>query len=742
MGSKVSICPPKNVQTLNMKNLIMSSHALRELFCDIVVYSRPNVRKDRTGMNDKLAIEELLLYLTKDVNPVLTQNLVANSLVTMAAYDFACNGKTKGKASKITEKQFRKFMEGMFLFSHLWELFIVSDDNVQDEIIFFGEFTRAKEKMSKMKGFTFNEEMSDEEWAKVFRDIDKSSDNEISFMEVCRYVTRNVVKPCDYLASGISQPSEIRHTVSDRKGLRRFKTKRVNTMRVIALIKQLSFKIDGDVYAVDIDDAEANTSFDGEIFDAEENKSTQSCFDDCGTAASRISCASFSDFQNEPTLPGRVASMLSQNEDGTQSLILPESANEEELENQELIKSQMDMYTVVRRLSVAHRLKSDLEATRKRLLRSREMSSDVIPHHKKSEKQIKVDNVKLSRVASKNKVSQNLVQNLSYSNNSHTTFASKFPDLSKLNNHKKPPEGPPQHPDIDYIYVTERPTPGDDEDFNDFGKRTQSSDSKESLPSNRQSASVLSVKVPADPSGSVYTNANSYNQISFNRDTCRRPDSAPSLSICDNSVALGSPMNDEMTLGDTDSAAGDSRKSHFPATKHLDGPRPKSSSAIHRKGSESRHPKTAYCHRTSSAPPTSTMQAEIDTILREHLRPESAPSRSCLTSRINLDFSESDQEKLERKYHRPSKNLSYYIKQAKTSPKKKHNSLERVSYRAVRHPPPVAATPPIYHSWMMDENFVENRTYRREKPPMPAKKARAIASLKKRKMSPARFSRR
>lgn len=248
----MSITPPLNMQTVNILQFLDSPQVISELFCNIVTYNRPHVRKNRKGMNDMLAIEEVLLFFSKDANAFFTDNFVCNSLVIIAAFEFSLDKKARTQKSRISEKQFCSFMEAMFLFSHLWELYLVSDDNVQDEIIFLGEFLRAKDKLGKMKGFVFLSEITDEDWASEFLRIDGSKDGEICFSEVCRYVVKTIITPKKYAMAGISQSKQTKHSDSDRRNMRRFTTMRNKTIKVIKLVSQQSFKVDGKKFAVDL----------------------------------------------------------------------------------------------------------------------------------------------------------------------------------------------------------------------------------------------------------------------------------------------------------------------------------------------------------------------------------------------------------------------------------------------------------------------------------------------------------
>ena len=80
MGAQVSISPPLNMQTVYIKKLLSNKKAMHELFAGVVIHSRPQSNRNRQRMNDKLAIEEVLLYFTKGVNPLMTKNFVCNSL--------------------------------------------------------------------------------------------------------------------------------------------------------------------------------------------------------------------------------------------------------------------------------------------------------------------------------------------------------------------------------------------------------------------------------------------------------------------------------------------------------------------------------------------------------------------------------------------------------------------------------------------------------------------------------------
>ena len=91
--------------------------------------------------------------------------------------------------------------------------------------------------------------VTDEAWAAAFKDIDKSCDEEISFSEICQYVSKHLISPKKYAALGIVHPKEIKYTVSDRRGMRIFSTHKEKTRKTLALMVDLSFKVDGGTFA-------------------------------------------------------------------------------------------------------------------------------------------------------------------------------------------------------------------------------------------------------------------------------------------------------------------------------------------------------------------------------------------------------------------------------------------------------------------------------------------------------------
>jgi hypothetical protein len=878
MGASVSISPPLNMQTVNIKNFLSDKTNLHALFCSIVTYSRPNVRKDRRGMKDRLAIEEILLYFTKDASTFITNNFVCNSLVIIAAFEFALNKKVRTVRSKIDEKQFLRFMEAMFLFSHLWEMYLVSDDHVQDEILFIGEFIRCKHKLAKIKGFYFKKEISDEDWAAAFKDIDKSSDKEVSFAEVCHYyVIKHLISPKKYAALAISHPKDIKHTLSDRRNMRIFSTRRENTKRLIDMVRQLSFKVDGNVFAVDLPTAPSSrgleltrqsslkssvnnsmASLRSMILQMHDDDDSQVIQEDCGddttagnneasalgneeNVASRLSLfrtikQKKQALQQEPnsSMANMMTTTTATNSDTDydrregpcqqqQEEHKHKHKQQEEHKGEVPATNTMDFYFAVNAAQAA----TDLANTRKRLalVRSSLFISETIPDHAvPTETQRKAAHLRTLHATTANKqINHTSAQkyNNKMKNTKQESFLSKFPDPTKINPHPCPLDYH-QHdddddPDLKYMFVTENRTLFDnastaqsDIDSNyihvDTSNLSHYSDTAaevsvshgtealpphlSSLPNNSLPNNSLSIRVQSDFGGSIHTNSLGMQHLSFDRDTGRKP---PHLGG-DASIALGSVANDDdghtvgdgMMLTDNMSLLDDAVPQGETMTDDIvESPQPTpalgnafsplDNYATHRKSSphvgmkmdlDSRAEYTSAASSSSAlARPCTMSRVESAPSTRgahttdSHFykttghRPGSAPAH---THSINLSLApQGCNQELEAKYYPPARELGYYVRRAKSSPKKKRPEVcGRSTYRVPNclRGPAVPLTPPLCHSWMLDEeegrlggrgqthggDGDEGRMatmMRVEKVPLCAKKSQAIANIRRNKLN-------
>jgi hypothetical protein len=607
MGAKISISPPLNMQTVNIKQFLTNKPLIHSIFSDVVTFNRPHVRKNRNGMNDKLAIEEILLYFAKDINSFLTNNFVCNSLVIIASFEFAIHRKRTQK-SKISEKQFHSFLEAMFLFSHVWELYLVSDDNVQDEILFYGEYCRSKEKMGKMKGFSFLCEVSDEEWANEFQLIDRSKDDEITFIEASKYVTKHVVTPKKYTAAAIDSSKYVKHSDSDRRNMRVFTTKRENTQKVINLVAQLSFKVDGKMFAVDLPSGNKFSSYNKLI---RSRQNTSSNLTSLRNVLDRMHDVTYDEQIKEDldVAADHHASSLANDENVASRLSLFRLIKQKKAERRrqqndadcwsseddidvENESKQIDdtqggcqiaevategnnnvlsggaVFGVVRQAQIAKNMISDLQRTRQRLtMRKANFDARLVPDHAtKTETQKKAAHMRqLHCVPSKESMVKTAQR---FNRKQEKTFAMKFPaDPVKATNeqHRPPmhhntlPAGSIDDAEASFLFVTENRLNFDntslspsDLDSNYMAVETRLGAKIEEIYGDGPSCEVqpqtsLSIRVQSDFGGSIHTN--SMQHLSFDRDMSRKPPNMKGDASIDLS-AHGIDFADDMTLND------------------------------------------------------------------------------------------------------------------------------------------------------------------------------------------------
>lgn len=761
------------MQSTYIKNFLADEKKIDDLFFAIVSFSRPSIRRDKDlrGWNCKLFVEEILLFFTKDNSKFLTNNFVCNSLVIIAAFEFAWHKKRRTPKSTLTRKQFHNFMEAMFLFSHLWEMYLVSDDNVQDEILFIGEFLRARHKLPKVKGVQFNTDVSEEEWTRAFKDIDKSSDEEISFGEVCRYVTKRIISPKKYTALAISDSEKTEHTESNRRGMRAFSTRKEQTKKVIELMDQLSFRVDGSMFAVDMPTLSSPSCRPADVLERQctldslrhmiDHSAEDSCAVGDDTSCTGMSVVRL--IQQKRQQPALMGDSRSRSQAGSPT-------------------TNMDFYTAANALKAAN----DFQNTRARLaLRSKVFSSarampDSPPGGGDS----------TLRGPQEERVRRSVAQDLDKASvNKQNSFSAKFPDVSRMNPRPYPHSQirlEDDDPDLKFLFVTENLK----ELNRDASSVAQSCDADSNyIPLDRcnlshysggseqeaQLHSSLSIRVQSDVGGSIHTH--SMQQLSFDRDTGRRP---VHIGGGDVSIALSSVLNDgandDMTLNDCSVASGadgcpqteenvqpqsqNVSLAHSATVTNSFGPldsyaaRPATPSTAALASTTLGHSRTTFqsqphLHtpqphvvapfaRKSCALPGPFYRSRVSPP-RAQLRPGSAPAR---TANISLGLPEGGREwaarELELKYYPPKEELGYYVQRAKSSSRSRQTTgapRGAQNYRVLtgQRGGRVPASQPLCHSWMKDEvaGFVHGRTVRDSRVPMNTKKARAVESLRR-----------
>lgn len=88
----------------------------------------------------------------------------------------------------------------MFLFAHLWRIFESELDNdIDDKRIFKHEFMHSRPSLTKINGADISDEITDEMWEREFATIDVNKNGFIGFAEFCKYVTKFIVTPKNYI---------------------------------------------------------------------------------------------------------------------------------------------------------------------------------------------------------------------------------------------------------------------------------------------------------------------------------------------------------------------------------------------------------------------------------------------------------------------------------------------------------------------------------------------------------------
>ena len=95
------------------------------MFHEIASYGQQ--QENMRGKSDKIDLAELLLFITKEVNPQFTDAFAKNPMVIKQAFHFSMGVK---KGDDMNLKQFKKLIPALLLFSHLWHIFETADDNV------------------------------------------------------------------------------------------------------------------------------------------------------------------------------------------------------------------------------------------------------------------------------------------------------------------------------------------------------------------------------------------------------------------------------------------------------------------------------------------------------------------------------------------------------------------------------------------------------------------------------------
>mmetsp|Transcript_24817 Transcript_24817/g.42011 ORF Transcript_24817/g.42011 Transcript_24817/m.42011 type:complete len:536 (+) Transcript_24817:197-1804(+) len=200
MGGSVSITAPQNdKKTQYMQNYVNNTESIKNLFKDMSQYGRKEGTKNSSA--NLISMADVLLYIENGVNPQLSKHYKGMSAVVKEAFYYIV-GYRKNVRLEMPIKKFHRYMDTLFMFSHLYKIFAAADDHIDDDSIFVDEFARAKDRLQNVPGVEFTQEITDEEWISEFKKIDsgKTADSEgwISFREFATYCCRSIITPEAY----------------------------------------------------------------------------------------------------------------------------------------------------------------------------------------------------------------------------------------------------------------------------------------------------------------------------------------------------------------------------------------------------------------------------------------------------------------------------------------------------------------------------------------------------------------
>ena len=120
MGGAISI---KKNNDSPVFEVFTNQHTTKMMFEEIASYGQ--LVEGLEGDSDKIELAELLLFITKEVNPQFTDAFVKNKEVIKQAFYFSMGVKT---IVNMNLQQFRKLIPALLLFSHLFRIFDAADD--------------------------------------------------------------------------------------------------------------------------------------------------------------------------------------------------------------------------------------------------------------------------------------------------------------------------------------------------------------------------------------------------------------------------------------------------------------------------------------------------------------------------------------------------------------------------------------------------------------------------------------
>ena len=195
MGGGVSVLPPKEAQNDKLRELLSNKKKMTKLFKEI---ASSGSTSGRINLANDISLTELIGYFAKESRHPALRTFKVDAEICREAFKHV-TGKADSKTAQVSKKDFSKLLQTIFLLSHVWKVFAIIDNHIDDRMIFKGEFMRARESLSNLEGIAISSaSLTDEVWENEFQKMDKDGNGHVTFSEFCGYVIKNVVKPIDY----------------------------------------------------------------------------------------------------------------------------------------------------------------------------------------------------------------------------------------------------------------------------------------------------------------------------------------------------------------------------------------------------------------------------------------------------------------------------------------------------------------------------------------------------------------
>lgn len=195
MGHGVSLIAPKDGE-YKLKKFLKQKKKVNKLF-SIIASSAS--KKGHVDISTSICLTELITYYARPKDEIF-KSMHSDVMVAKQAFKYVTGRPLQNNEAQVSRKQFPLLVVTLFLFSELWKIFGIMDDQIDDKKIFKGEFLRARENLKQCEGVLMSD-VTAEEWEKHFDvHLDSDGNGYISFGEFCTFVCKHIVDPWSYIA--------------------------------------------------------------------------------------------------------------------------------------------------------------------------------------------------------------------------------------------------------------------------------------------------------------------------------------------------------------------------------------------------------------------------------------------------------------------------------------------------------------------------------------------------------------